>query len=157
MIRDFAPGEPRHGYVVAQGSSSTVNLVKELPRLEQAGINVKVIAAVSEELFDRQPEAYRHAVLPPEAYYDLMVVSTGTRRMLPVRNAGAADRRVLADVGLGQPVAHGRAGAGSNRRGAPRSRVDIRGYRAIRARARAALGEPAGVIGVRELATNEHE
>ena len=28
---------------------------------------MKVIAAVSEELFDRQPEDYRHAVLPPEA------------------------------------------------------------------------------------------
>jgi transketolase len=88
VIRDFAPGVPRHGYVVVQGSSSTVNLVRVLPRLEQAGINVKVIAAISEELFDRQPEAYRHAVLPPEARYDLMVVSTGTRRVWPIRDLG---------------------------------------------------------------------
>jgi transketolase len=88
LIRDFAPGQPQHGYVLAQGSSSTVNLVSVLPRLEQAGINVKVIAAISEELFDRQPEAYRRSVLPPQAYYDLMVVSTGTRRMWPVRNLG---------------------------------------------------------------------
>ena len=50
---------PRHGYVVAQGSSATFNLVSVLPKLEQAGINVKVIAAISEELFDRQPAAYR--------------------------------------------------------------------------------------------------
>jgi transketolase len=88
VIRDFAPGQPRHGYVVAQGSSSTVNLVHELPKLEQAGINVKVIAAVSEELFDRQPEEYRRAVLPPEAAYDLMVISTGTRRVWPLRGVG---------------------------------------------------------------------
>jgi transketolase len=88
VIRDFRPGEPRHGYVVAQGSSSTVNLVSILPELEQAGINVKVIAAISEELFDRQPEAYRQAVLPPESMYDLMIVSTGTRRMWSVRNVG---------------------------------------------------------------------
>jgi transketolase len=88
VIRDFAPGKPKHGYVVVQGSSSTVNLVSVLPRLEQAGINVKVIAAVSEELFDRQSEAYRRSVLPPEALYDLMVVSTGTRRMWPIRNVG---------------------------------------------------------------------
>jgi len=88
VIRDFAPGKPRHGYVIAQGSSSTVNLVKQLTRLEETGINVKVIAAISEELFDRQPEAYRHSVLPPEAYYDLMVVSTGTRRMWPIRDLG---------------------------------------------------------------------
>ncbi len=88
VIRDFAPGKPRHGYVIAQGSSSTANLVRQLPQLEEAGINVKVIAAISEELFDRQPEAYRHSVLPPEAYYDLMVVSTGTRRVWPVRDVG---------------------------------------------------------------------
>ena len=87
VIRDFAPG-PRHGYVVAQGSSSTFNLVSVLPRLEQAGINVKVIAAISEELFDRQPEAYRNSVLPLEAVQDLMFVSSGTRRMWPLRNVG---------------------------------------------------------------------
>jgi transketolase len=87
VIRDFAPG-PRHGYVIAQGSSSTVNLVRQIPRLEEAGVNVKVISAISEELFDRQPEAYRHSVLPPEAYYDAMVVSTGTRRMWPIRDLG---------------------------------------------------------------------
>ena len=88
VIRDFAPGRPRHGYVVTQGSSSTVNLVSVLPKLEEAGINVKVVAAISEALFDRQPEAYRRSVLPPEAYYDLMVVSTGTRRVWPLRGAG---------------------------------------------------------------------
>jgi transketolase len=88
LIRDFAPALPRHGYVVAQGSSATCNLVGVLPRLERAGINVKVIAAISEELFDHQPETYRHAVLPPGARQDLMFVSGGTRRMWPLRNTG---------------------------------------------------------------------
>ena len=88
VIRDFAAGKPKHGYVVAQGSSSTNNLVSILPRLDETGINVKVISAISEELFDRQPEGYRAAVLPPEAYVDLMFVTTGTRRMWPLRDTG---------------------------------------------------------------------
>jgi len=88
LIRDFAPDKPKHGYVLAQGSSSTMNLVKTLPRLEAAGINVKIIAAISEELFDRQPEPYRNSVLPQSALFDLMIVSTGTRRMWPLRNVG---------------------------------------------------------------------
>jgi transketolase len=88
LIRDFASALPRHGYVVAQGSSATCNLVSVLPRLERAGINVKVISAISEELFDHQPEAYRDAVLPPGAREDLMFVSGGTRRMWPLRNVG---------------------------------------------------------------------
>ncbi|MGZ5926784.1 MAG: transketolase-like TK C-terminal-containing protein [Rhizomicrobium sp.] len=87
VIRDFAPG-PRHGYVIAQGSSSTNNLVKVLPRLEEAGINVKIISAVSEDLFDRQPQAYRDAVLPPQALVDAMFISTATRRVPPVRDLG---------------------------------------------------------------------
>ena len=88
VIRDFDPNAPRHGYVLVQGSNSTVNLVQTIPRLEAAGINVKIIAAVSEELFDLQPDAYRRSVLPPESRYDLMVVSTGTQRVWPIKNLG---------------------------------------------------------------------
>jgi len=88
VVRDFAPG-PRHGYVVAQGASSTFNLVKVLPKLQEAGINVKVISAVSEELFDRQPEAYRNSVLPPGSRQDLMFITGATKRMWPLRNVGA--------------------------------------------------------------------
>ena len=88
VIRDYAAGRPRHGYVVVQGSSSTFNLVQAIPRLEAAGINVKIVSAVSEELFDRQPQAYRDAVLPAQARADMMVVSTGTQRMWPLRDVG---------------------------------------------------------------------
>ena len=88
VIRDFAAGA-RHGYVVAQGAYATFNLVKVLPKLEQAGVNVKVVAAVSEELFDRQSEAYRRSVLPPGARQDMMFITGGTRRVWPLRNVGA--------------------------------------------------------------------
>jgi len=89
VIRDFKPGQPKHGYVVAQGSSATFNLVKVLPKLEQAGVNVRVISAISEELFDHQSETYRNSVLPEAARQDLMFVSSGTRRMWPLRNVGS--------------------------------------------------------------------
>jgi transketolase len=88
VIRDFAAGTPKHGYVVTQGASATANLVRVLPRLAAAGVNVKVIAAVSEELFDRQPRSYRDRVLPPEAAEDLMFVISGTRRVWPLGIVG---------------------------------------------------------------------
>jgi transketolase len=47
-----------------------------------------VIAAVSEELFDRQPLSYRNSVLPDPARNDLMFVTGATRRMWPLRNVG---------------------------------------------------------------------
>jgi transketolase len=88
VIRDFAAGQ-RHGYVVAQGASSTFNLVSLLPKLDAAGINVKIVSAISEDLFERQPDAYRRSVLPAEAVDDLMFVTTGTRRMWPLQRVGA--------------------------------------------------------------------
>ena len=88
VIRDFAPDRPRDGYVVVQGSSSTVNLVSALPKLEAEGVNVKVIAAISEELFERQSAEYQESVLPDGSRWDMMVVTTGTRRMWPLRNVG---------------------------------------------------------------------
>ena len=88
VIRDFTPGKPKHGTVICQGSSSTVNVVKVISRLEEAGINVKIISAISEDLFDRQPQDYRNSVLPPEALVDAMFVSSATRRVPPVRDLG---------------------------------------------------------------------
>src|SRR5215467_13847975 len=87
VIRDFTPG-PRHGYVVCQGASATFNTVKVIPKLQDAGFNVKIIAAVSEELFDRQPQSYRNSVLPEAGRNDLMFITGATRRMWPLRNVG---------------------------------------------------------------------
>ena len=88
VIKDFDPGKPKHGYIITQGSSSTVNLVNTLPKLAEAGVNVKVIACISEELFARQPQSYQDSVLPPGSRNDLMVVSTGTQRVMPIANVG---------------------------------------------------------------------
>ena len=88
VIRDFDHTKPRQGYVLVQGSSSTANLMTALPRLEEQGINIKVISAISEELFLHQTKEYRDSVLPASAKYDLMVVSTGTRRVWPLQDVG---------------------------------------------------------------------
>ena len=88
LIKDYDPNKPKDGVVVSQGSSSTVNLVSVLEKLEKAGVNVKVVAAISEELFDRQPKSYRDTVLTDADKFDLMVVTTGTRRVWPVTGVG---------------------------------------------------------------------
>jgi len=88
LIKDYDPDKPKDGVVVSQGSSSTVNLVSVLGKLEEVGVNVKVVAAISEELFDRQPKSYRDTVLTDADKFDLMVVTTGTRRVWPVTGVG---------------------------------------------------------------------
>jgi transketolase len=88
LIRDYEPGKPKHGVIVSQGSSSTVNLVNSLLKLEEAGVNVKVVAAISEELFDRQSDEYKQSVISDAEKFDMMVVTTGTRRIWPVTGVG---------------------------------------------------------------------
>ena len=88
VIRDYDERKSKHGVVLSQGSSSTVNLVDSLEKLEEAGANVKVVAAISEELFDRQSEEYKQSVISDAEKFDMMVVTTGTRRVWPVTGVG---------------------------------------------------------------------
>ena len=73
---------------MVQGSSSTNNLVSQIQRIDEAGLNVRIISAISEELFRRQSSEYIQSVLPDAAKFDLMIVTTGTKRMWPVANTG---------------------------------------------------------------------
>jgi transketolase len=74
--------------VLVQGSSSTNNLVLVLPKLAEAKLNVRVVAVISEELFNLQPQEYRQRVLPDSQRFDCMVITTMTKRIMPLSNLG---------------------------------------------------------------------
>jgi len=82
LIRDYAPGQPRMGTVFIQGTSCTANLVKALPDLSSSGLNVKVVAAISPQLFAMQDAAYRDSIASPADRWDAMcITSRGIRLM----------------------------------------------------------------------------
>jgi transketolase len=82
VIRPFHPGEPSHGTVFVRGSVSTANLVRVLPELDRLGLNVKVVGAISPQLFARQDAAYRAATLEPADRIDAMVVTNGAYKLM---------------------------------------------------------------------------
>jgi len=82
ILRDYHPGKPRGGTVIVQGTMPTANLVQALPELDKAGLNVKIVAAVSPQLFAVQPAAYRERVLTPADRMDSMVISNRGRRTM---------------------------------------------------------------------------
>ena len=88
LIRDFDPDLPAMGTVWAQGASSTVNLVSVLDRIEEEGLNVRIAAVISPELFAAQPAEYQSRVYPDGARFDSMVVSTMTKRVPPLPDLG---------------------------------------------------------------------
>jgi transketolase len=59
LIRDYKADLPKMGTIFVQGTATTANIVNLLPELDARGLNVKLVAAVSPQLFARQSEAYQ--------------------------------------------------------------------------------------------------
>ena len=82
VMRDFRPDQPRHGTVFVRGTVTTANLVGILPDFDHAGLNVKVVAAISPQLFRLQDAAYRAATVSDADRQDAMVVTSGAFRLM---------------------------------------------------------------------------
>ena len=82
VMRDHRPGQKAQGTVIVQGTSSTANVVKLLPELDKAGLNVKVVAAISPELFRLQPKSYQERVLSEADRLDSMAITNRARRLM---------------------------------------------------------------------------
>jgi transketolase len=77
VLRAFRDDAPRAGTVFIRGTMPVANLVRVLGQLDAERLNVKVVAAISRQLFDLQPADYRESVIEPVDLVDAMVVTNG--------------------------------------------------------------------------------
>jgi transketolase len=82
VLRDYRPDQPRGGTVYIRGTLPTRNLVSLLPQLDERGINVKIVAALSPQLFARQPAEYRESVIGRGGRLDAMVITNGAFKLM---------------------------------------------------------------------------
>jgi transketolase len=82
VVRDYKPGREKGGTVIVQGTSAMTGILEILPEIEAEGLNLKIVYAASAELFQRQSERYRNAVLTPGDKANSMVVTTAGRRTM---------------------------------------------------------------------------
>ncbi len=82
VMRPFREGQPKAGTVFVRGSVPTANLVKLLPELDERGLNVKVVAAISPQLFARQDAEYRAATIADADRFDAMVITNGAYKLM---------------------------------------------------------------------------
>ncbi len=83
VIRSYDPNRPQEGTIIVQGTSTTDTIFQLLPEFENGnGPNVKIIAAVSWELFQLQSRAWRDEVLPRHDWLDSTVLTNGARRLM---------------------------------------------------------------------------
>ncbi|NNF05568.1 MAG: transketolase, partial [Candidatus Eisenbacteria bacterium] len=81
LIRDYRSDQPRQGCIFVQGTSTTANIVKLLPELDKQGLNVKLVAAISPQLFQLQDEAYRKSMITDADRFDSTYISNRSRRV----------------------------------------------------------------------------
>jgi transketolase len=82
VLRPFREDAPAMGTVVVQGTTTTANLVKVLPDLDKLGLNVKIVAAISPQLFRLQSAAYRESVLGAADRLDAMAITNRTVKLM---------------------------------------------------------------------------
>ncbi len=77
LMRAPRPGAARAGTIFLRGTMTTAAVLRLLPEIDRRGWNVKIVAALSPELFARQPAAYRRSVVEPGDSLDAMVITNG--------------------------------------------------------------------------------
>ena len=82
VMREFRPDRPRHGTVFVRGTAPTANLIKVLPELDRAGLNVKIVAAISPQLFRLQSPAYQEATVSQADRWDSMAITNGAFKLM---------------------------------------------------------------------------
>ncbi len=82
VIRPYRLGLKPMGTVIVQGTSTMANILKILPQLDEAKLNVKIVAAISPQLFALQDLSYQREVLSDTDWIDSTVISNRALRLM---------------------------------------------------------------------------
>jgi transketolase len=82
VLRDYRDGEPQHGCVFVQGTMSTANLLKALPEVDAAGVNLKIVAVPSRDLFLMQDQEYQDLTVSKADRLNSTFVTNTSRRVM---------------------------------------------------------------------------
>ena len=77
IIKNYDSNKNKDGVVIIRGTSSINSLIKILPQIKSDGPNVKIIAAISWELFRIQPLEYQQRIISDIDWPDSMVITNG--------------------------------------------------------------------------------
>ena len=82
LIKDFDNNRPKEGMVIIRGTSPTNSLMQILPRIADEGPNIKIIAAISWELFQRQSNSYKKSIANNYDWYDAMIITNTAIKLM---------------------------------------------------------------------------
>ena len=82
IIKNYDSSSEKKGVVIVRGTSSTNSVVQILDQLEKENINVKVVSAISWELFKNQTKEYREKIISDQEWADSMIITNSALRLM---------------------------------------------------------------------------
>jgi len=75
IIKNYDKKKPKKGVVIIRGTAPINSLMQILPSLKNKGPNIKIIAAVSMELFKAQSQKYQESIISHPEWNDCMIIT----------------------------------------------------------------------------------
>ena len=75
IIKNYDKKKPRKGIVIIRGTAPTNSLMQILPLLNNKGPNIKIIAAISMDLFKAQNQKYQESIISLKEWNDCMIIT----------------------------------------------------------------------------------
>ena len=99
VLRAFKPDAPHGGTVFVHGTTPVANIVKLLPQLDERGLNVKIVACISPQLFRMQDAQYQDSVASTADRWDGMAITHRAFKLMRdwVEGPIAADYSLASD------------------------------------------------------------
>jgi len=82
IIKDYNNDKEKMGVIIVRGTSSTSSVVSLIDQLKQNGPNVKIVSAISWELFSKQSKDYQENIISHTEWSDSMVITNGALRLM---------------------------------------------------------------------------
>ena len=82
IIKDYNNDKEKMGVIIVRGTSSTNSIVTLIDQLKQNGPNVKIVSAISWELFSKQSKDYQESIISATEWSDSMVITNGALRLM---------------------------------------------------------------------------
>ena len=82
VIKDYNSRKKKKGVIIVRGTSSTDSIIQLLPQLEEKGLNIKIIAAISWELFNRQSKEYQNSIICDAEWNNSMIITNSSIKLM---------------------------------------------------------------------------
>ena len=82
IIKNYDKKRPREGVVIIRGTAPINSLIQILPKLKETGPNIKIVAAISMDLFKMQTKKYQQSIISISEWNDSMIITNTSIKLM---------------------------------------------------------------------------